>query len=332
MEPILVVGAGSWGTALAILMARNHQPTYLWGRDPVHIATLRQDRQNRRYLPNVEFPEELQPVNNLSEALHLARDMLIAVPCQGVRALAETLASLGLKGIRIAWACKGIEAGTHKLIHEVIAEVLGPRVSTAIISGPTFAREVAAGLPAAVTIASRDPTFASNLVSRLHGGTFRAYHSDDLIGVEVAGAVKNVLAIATGVSDGLQFGANTRAALITRGLAEMLRLGTAVGGRPETFMGLAGLGDLVLTCTDNQSRNRRLGLVLSQGQGLDEAIAAIGPVVEGARAAFEVDFLAHQHHIAMPITEQVVRLLKGECRPQEAVQALLAREPKPEFC
>jgi glycerol-3-phosphate dehydrogenase (NAD(P)+) len=312
-------------------MARNRQTTYLWGRDAAHVAALRQDRRNRRYLAEAEFPQLLQPLDDLAEALGAARDVLIAVPCGGVRALVERLAGFAAEGLRIAWACKGIEAGTHLLIHEVIEEVLGPRIPTAVVSGPTFAGEAAAGLPAAVTVASRDPAFAEDLVARLHGGAFRAYRSDDLIGVEVAGAVKNVLAIATGVSDGLKFGANTRAALITRGLAEMMRLGTALGGHRETFMGLAGLGDLVLTCTDDQSRNRRVGLALARGQSLEEAVAAVGPVVEGVRTAFEVDFLARQNQVAMPITEQVVRLLKGECRPQEAVQTLLSREPKPEF-
>ncbi len=332
LPPILVAGAGSWGTALAILLSRNHQPTYLWGHWPEHITSLKRERQNRRYLPGVRFPEDLGLLDDLGEALKHTSDILIVVPCRALRGVIEQLARTpGAKPLRIAWACKGLESGTHKLIHEVIEEVLGGGHPLAAISGPNFAREVVMGLPAAVTVASPDTNFAQDLAARLHGGAFRAYTSDDLIGVEVGGAIKNVLAIAAGVADGLEFGANTRAALITRGLAEMIRLGVALGGRQETFMGLAGLGDLVLTCTDDQSRNRRLGLMLARGQTVEQAISSIGQVVEGLSTAYEVDSLARQHGVEMPITEQVVRLLKGECRPREAVQALLAREPKREL-
>lgn len=332
LPPILVAGAGSWGTALAILLARNGQPTYLWGRNPAHIADLKCDHQNRCYLPGVVFPQNLWPVSDLDQALQSTHDLILAVPCAGLReVLALLTQTSSARQWRIAWACKGFEPGTHKLIHEVIEEMLGRRQPMAAISGPNFAHEVAAGLPAAVTVASPDAEFARDLVTRLHRGAFRAYTSDDIIGVEVGGAVKNVLAIAAGVADGLEFGANTRAALITRGLVEMIRIGTALNGRRETFMGLAGLGDLVLTCTDDRSRNRRLGLALAKGQTVERAIASIGQVVEGIRTAYEVDFLACKQGIEMPITEQVARLLKGECQPREAVQALLAREPKQEL-
>jgi glycerol-3-phosphate dehydrogenase (NAD(P)+) len=315
---------------LAVLLARHGRPTRLWGHDEAHLAALARERCNRRHLPDAPFPDALELVPDLGEALAGVEDLVLAVPFKGLRPLAERLAALRRGGLRCALACKGIEAGTHKLGHEVLAEVLGDEITTAVISGPSFAREVVAGLPTAVTVASRDPGYAADLVARLHQGAFRAYTSTDVVGVELGGALKNVLAIAAGVSDGLRFGANARAALISRGLAEMLRLGLALGGRPETFMGLAGLGDLVLTCTDDQSRNRRLGLMLGQGVPLPEALAAIGQVVEGAYTAREVGALARRHRIDMPISEQVVRLIEGRCGPAEAVQTLLAREPRQE--
>jgi glycerol-3-phosphate dehydrogenase (NAD(P)+) len=328
-RPILIAGAGSWGTALAILMARNGQTAYLWGHRSEHVARLQRERQNKRYLAGVEFPEYIYPIDDLRSELSQVDDMIIAVPVKGLRSVLEVLGCNPVH--RICWACKGVEAGTRSLVHEVVAEVCGPGIPMAVISGPTFAREVAIGRPAAVTIAANDAGFAEDLVARLHSGAFRAYTTDDIVGVEVAGSVKNVLAIAAGVSDGLGFGANTRAALITRGLVEMTRFGVALGGRRETFTGLAGLGDLVLTCTDNQSRNRRLGLALAEGRSLEEAVTAIGQVVEGVRTAREIDSLAREHGIEMPITEQVSRLVNGECVPHEAVQALLAREPKQEI-
>ena len=328
--PVLVLGAGSWGTGLAVLLARHGRPTRLWGHDSAHLAALERDRCNRRHLPEVSFPDTLTLAPELTSALCEVHDIVLAMPFKGLRSLAQRLAALRPRALRVALACKGIEAGTHKLGHEVLAETLGDGVPTAVISGPSFAREVVAGLPTAVTVASSDAGFATDLVSRLHQGTFRAYTSADVIGVELGGAVKNVLAIAAGVSDGLDFGANARAALISRGLAEMLRLGLALGGLRETFMGLAGLGDLVLSCTDDQSRNRRLGLMLGRGTPLPEALMAIGQVVEGVYTAREVQALAAVHRIDMPISEQVVRLLDGASGPSEAVQTLLAREPRHE--
>ncbi|MGH8586118.1 MAG: NAD(P)H-dependent glycerol-3-phosphate dehydrogenase [Gammaproteobacteria bacterium] len=328
--PVLVLGAGSWGTGLAVLLARHGRPTRLWGHDSAHLAALERDRCNRRHLPEAPFPDTLTLAPELSTALCEVHDIVLAMPFKGLRSLAQILATLRPRALRVALACKGIEAGTHKLGHEVLAETLGDDVPTAIISGPSFAREVVAGLPTAVTVASSDAGFATDLVSRLHQGTFRAYTSTDVIGVELGGAVKNVLAIAAGVSDGLGFGANARAALISRGLAEMLRLGLALGGLRETFMGLAGLGDLVLTCTDDRSRNRRLGLMLGQGTPLPDALMTIGQVVEGVYTAREAQALAALHHIDMPISEQVVQLLDGTSGPSEAVQTLLAREPRQE--
>ena len=328
--PVLVLGAGSWGTGLAVLLARHGRPTRLWGHDSAHLAALERDRCNRRHLPEAPFPDTLTLAPALTSALCEVHDIVLAMPFQGLRSLAQRLAALQPRALRVALACKGIEAGTHKLGHEVLAETLGDGVPTAVISGPSFAREVVAGLPTAVTVASSDAGFATDLVSRLHQGTFRAYTSTDVIGVELGGAVKNVLAIAAGVSDGLGFGANARAALISRGLAEMLRLGLAMGGLRETFMGLAGLGDLVLSCCDDQSRNRRLGLMLGRGTPLPEALMAIGQVVEGVYTAREVQALAAVHRIDMPISEQVVRLLDGISGASEAVETLLAREPRHE--
>lgn len=330
-EPVLVVGAGSWGTALAIALARNEQPTFLWGRDPEHIRELINDRKNRRYLPNAAFPLSLTAVTDLNPVLEKIRDIVIGLPCKALRPFLEQVARLSSHNDkRFVLACKGIEPGTHKLMHEIIEEMLGKNIPIAVLSGPSFAGEVGSDLPTAVTIASSNAAFLHDLITRFHSKSFRAYASNDVIGVEIGGAVKNVMAIAAGIADGLGFGANTRAALITRGLAEMTRLGVAMGGQPETFMGLAGFGDLVLTCTDNQSRNRRFGLLLAEGKSVDEAVETIGQVVEGARTASEVTALARKYQIEMPITDQVTRLLKGKCTPRQAVEALLSREPKQE--
>lgn len=329
-ETILLAGAGSWGTALAILLARNGHPTCLWGHDPGHVQRLAAERRNERYLPGVEFPPALRLDDDLEAAIAQSRDVIVAVPCSGLRQVLEQIAVFARPHLRLSWACKGIETGTRLLPHQIVAQYFGDACPTAVISGPTFAGEVAAGVPSAVVVASTDGEFALALAERLHGGTFRAYLGEDVIGVEVGGAVKNVLAIAAGISDGLGFGANSRAALITRGLSEIMRLGVEMGGQRETFMGLTGLGDLVLTCTQDQSRNRRLGLGIAAGQTLAAATAAIGQAVEGVRTAAAVEQLAVQHGIEMPISIQVARLLRDECAPHEAVQALLARDLKPE--
>lgn len=328
--PLAVLGAGSWGTALAILLARNGRPVTLWGRDAVHLAVLARQRSNERYLPGIPFPELLSPVADMTVAVREAGDILLAVPSHAFRATVAMLRPYGAPGLmRVAWATKGLEPGSQKLLHEVVAEELGA-VPTAVISGPTFAREVALGLPTAVTVASKDGALARAWAHYLHSPTFRAYTSEDVVGVEVGGATKNVLAIAAGIVDGLGFGANARAALIARGLAELIRLGEALGARRETLMGLAGLGDLVLTCTDDQSRNRRLGLALGRGQELQSAVNAIGQVVEGVQTAQEIHRLAQRLGVEMPIAEQVFRVLYEGRSPREAVQALLDREQKPE--
>lgn len=324
-----MLGAGSWGTALAVLLARNNAPAVLWGHNAQHLAELAKARRNERLLPGVAFPGSLQVSADLAHALSAADDCLVAVPSHAFRETLTRLAPHLKPHMRVAWATKGLEPESGKLLHEVAQELLGAR-ATAVISGPTFAREVAAGSPTALTVASATPQFAADLAARLHNDTLRAYTSDDVIGVELGGAIKNVLAIAAGIADGLGYGANTRAALITRGLAEMMRLGVALGGKRETFMGLAGLGDLVLTCTDDQSRNRRLGLALARGTALADALRDIGQIVEGVPTAREVMRLAKAHSIEMPISEQVYCVLHEGKSPRNAVQSLLQREQKAE--
>lgn len=327
---IAVLGAGSWGTALAIQLARNGVTTLLWGRDGAAMAQMAVERCNSRYLPESPFPERLTPAVDLTATLKLCDHVLLAVPSHALRDTLRTIAPHLKPGCLLGWATKGLEPGSRKMLHQVIAEELGEAQPCAVISGPTFAAEVANGLPTAVTIAATDRAAADLYANCLHSGAFRAYTCSDVTGVEIGGACKNVLAIAAGIADGLGFGANTRAALITRGLAEMMRLGVALGGQAETFMGLAGLGDLVLTCTDDQSRNRRIGLALGRGEKLEQAIAAIGQAVEGVKSAPEVYRLARELGVEMPISEQVYRVLCEGLAPQQAVEALLGRGQKPE--
>lgn len=329
-KPIAVLGAGSWGTAIAISLTRDGRPALLWGRDTSHMSLLDSERCNTRYLPDISFPDALQVSSDLETTVADAGDIIVVVPSHAFRSMLESIAPLLKAGQRIAWATKGFESGSGKLLHEVTRDVFGSNRPVAVISGPTFAKEVAKGLPTAVTVASSDNAFAHFLADRLHTSTFRVYTSDDVVGVEVGGAVKNVLAIAAGIADGLNFGANARTALITRGLAEIMRLGDALDGHRETFMGLAGLGDLVLTCTDNQSRNRRLGLGLGKGESLENALAVIDQVVEGVQTAREVNELAISHAVDMPISQEVYRILYEGEKPRDAVQALLSREQKSE--
>jgi glycerol-3-phosphate dehydrogenase (NAD(P)+) len=328
--PIAVLGAGSWGTALAIQAARMGRPALLWGRDAAQLATLTRERRNARYLPRAAFPDTLQIQPDLHAVLRDCPDLIIAAPSHALREVLEQIAAGLPPHARVAWATKGFELTTGLLPHQVARAVLGERVPTAVISGPTFATEVGAGLPTAMTIAADDAQFAADLARRLSGQNFRAYTSDDMVGVEVGGAVKNVLAIGAGISDGLGFGANTRIALITRGLVEMTRLGVALGARKDTFMGLAGLGDLVLTCTDDQSRNRRFGLALARGEQASTAQAAIGQVVEGVLAARAVRTVASRLQVETPICEQVYRVLYEQIAPQDAVRELMSRSLKAE--
>lgn len=325
-----ILGAGSWGTALAILAAKNGCPALLWGHQPEHISMLAADRQNKRYLAGIPFPENLSVTSSLEEIAAFSDIILVAVPSHAFKDTLSKFRVFVAGQIKIAWATKGFYPGNGALLHELVAKLYSPTTSVAILSGPTFAKEVAQGLPTAVTLASPDPSLLVQLTNIFHSERFRIYTSSDMIGVEVGGAVKNVLAIAAGIADGLGFGANTRAALITRGLTEMIRMGVKLGGHEETFMGLAGLGDLVLTCTDNQSRNRRLGLALGQGKGIDSATLEIGQEIEGILAAKETYLLAKKHGIDMPITEQTYKVLYEGLDPLAAVHNLLSRELKPE--
>jgi len=327
---ITVLGAGSWGTALAIRLATNHNTPCLWGHEADFMEMLSRERQNPQFLPGFQFPENLSIEASLTHAVQANRDLLIVVPSHAFREVLTGLAPLLNEKSRIAWATKGLEHVSGKFMSDVFEDVLGSRYPAAVVSGPTFAREVAADLPTALTVASNNPVFANDMASRLHGGTMRAYTSDDMLGVQLGGTMKNVLAIGTGIADGMQFGANSRAALITRGLAEIIRLGDAMGARRETLMGLSGVGDLILTCTDDQSRNRRLGLALGTGTSIEVALKEIGQVVEGYNTAREVVQLAKQYRVELPISEQVYRVLHEGLAPAEAVHNLLAREIRSE--
>ena len=324
-----VIGAGSWGTALAVHLARAGHPTRLWGRDPAQLDAMQRARVNERYLPTVAFPPALVVSADLPAALEGVSDALIAVPSHSFRATLERVAAHLAADTPVAWATKGFEITSGLLPHQVAAEVLGARAG-AVLSGPTFAAEVGAGLPTAMTVASRDATFAQVLAVRLTGPKFRAYTQTDIMGVEVGGAVKNVIAIGSGIADGMGFGANTRVALITRGLTEMMRLGVKLGAARETFMGLAGLGDLVLTCTDDQSRNRRLGLALGRGTSMLDAQSGIQQVVEGVLAARAVRSVAARLDVEMPICTEIFRVMHEGKPVREAVQALMGREMRSE--
>ncbi len=302
----------------------------LWGHASEQIEAIRRDGENRRFLPGFPIPSAMTATASLEEALDGASDCLIVVPSHAFEQVVARVAERLPSALGIAWATKGLDAQSGQLLHAIAQQSTGER-PLAVVSGPSFALEVARGLPTAVSVASNDADFASRIAGLLHGGRFRAYTSTDMIGVEVCGAAKNVLAIATGIADGLGFGANTRAALITRGLAELIRVGTALGGRAETFTGLAGLGDLVLTCTDNQSRNRRMGLALAGGRSVAEAKTEIGQEVEGVVTALAVHRLSERLGIEMPISAQVYRVLYEDISPAEATRALLEREPKAEF-
>ena len=330
MASIAVLGAGSWGTALAIVLSRNCHGVRLWGHDPGHMDVLAREHRNARYLPDIPLPDNIRIESKLDLATRDCDQVLIAVPSQAFRPLLIQLEPCISDGVGIAWATKGLELETGLPLHRVVADVLGPDLPAAILSGPTFAGEVAAGQPTALTVASKTIEFAMTWVGLLHNACFRAYSSTDITGVELGGAIKNVLAIAAGVADGLGYGANARAALITRGLAEMMRLGTRLGGRADTLMGLSGVGDLILTCTDNQSRNRRFGVGLGKGRDPATVRTAIGQEIEGIPTARIVHQLARTNGIDMPITEQVYRILYEALPPAEAVNNLLLREPKAE--
>ena len=328
-NPVIVIGAGSWGSALAMVLARNGHPVFLWDCETALIQKLQQEQSNEQYLPGIKLLPLIHPVTDLQKALKECSDIIIAVPCNGLISVLNLLQDSN-GPLNICLACKGMVSAEEPLNHETVSRVLHGNVKIAALSGPSFAMEVAKGLPTAVTIASEQIATAGYFSGLFHNGMFRIYTSEDIIGVQLGGALKNVMAIAAGIADGLGFGANSRSALITRGLAEITRLGVELGGKPETFMGLAGLGDLVLTCTDNQSRNRRLGLALAEGKSVDDIHREIGQAIEGARTAVAVHDLAVEHGIEMPISEQIYLVLNGDQTPGNAVQELLAREPKAE--
>lgn len=325
---ISVLGAGAWGSALALRLAV-HTPVTLWTRSAEHAQAIARERENRRYLPGFAMPSGLAVSADLNFAAEHAELLICAVPSNAFRSLALALRATG-STIPLVWLCKGMETGSQKLPHAVLAEAWPEHPPAAVLSGPSFAQEVAAGLPAALTIASPDTEFARRMARELHDPKLRLYASQDIIGVELGGAVKNVIAIAAGISDGLGFGSNARAALITRGLAELTRLGLKLGGRSETFMGLSGMGDLILTCTGDLSRNRQLGLRLAAGASLPDALQQLGHVAEGATTALEMAKLAREAGIDMPITDAVAQILTQQTPPREAVAALLARDLKDE--
>ncbi|MCV2884401.1 NAD(P)H-dependent glycerol-3-phosphate dehydrogenase [Aestuariibacter sp. AA17] len=325
-QSVTVLGAGSYGTALAFCLARNGIETFLWGRDSSQMQEMATQRCNTRYLPDFTFPDALHIEPNLKAAVAHSDDILVVTPSHAFEEMLEQVKPLLTKNHRVLWATKGLQPKTGRLLQDVARDILGEDIPLAVLSGPTFAKEMAAGLPTAISLSSTNDQLADEFASKLHcAKTFRVYRNNDFIGVQLGGAVKNVIAIGAGLADGLGFGANARTALITRGLAELTRLGMKLGAKPETFMGMAGLGDLVLTCTDNQSRNRRFGLALGKGMQVKEAMDSIGQVVEGYRNTDEVHALAKQQNVEMPICEQIYAVLYEGKAPKEAALTLLGR-------
>ena len=324
---IAVLGAGSWGTAVAMHLANAGHQVLLWGRDATHVQDMQATRYNQRYLPNIAFPENLNASSDLSACVKQSNHIIIAVPSH---AFDDILLQLDKPKNGLCWITKGLDPSTNQFLSQRVFDKWGEEYPIAILSGPSFAREVALGLPTAVVLAGNNPKYQQAIKNKLHHGMLRVYESQDICGVQWCGAVKNIIAIACGISDGMNYGANAKAALITRGLAEMSRIGVALGGCPETFMGLAGVGDLVLTCTDDQSRNRRYGLYLGQGLSACEAEEKIGQVVEGKHNSSQVCTLAKERNIDMPICQQVHDLLQGNITPKEAVISLMTRPAKEE--
>lgn len=325
---ITLIGAGAWGTALAIAFAGKHEVT-LWSREEDVAVDLQNTRENHRFFPGYQLPASVEVLTDFAAAVAHAELLVVATPIAGLRPTAEQLKRLG-SSCPLIWVCKGFEAGTGKLPHQVVADVLGPQAVCGALSGPSFAEEVAAGQPTAIALAANDPVFAREAARQLHSSRLRIYANDDLVGVEVGGAVKNVLAIATGVCDGLGLGLNSRAALMTRGLAEIARLGLALGAQRETFMGLAGMGDLILTCTGDLSRNRRVGLALAENKSLPQILEELGHVAEGVYTAREVAKLALALAVDMPICSAVAAVLDGRTSAAKALEQLMARDPREE--
>ncbi|MFC0446024.1 NAD(P)H-dependent glycerol-3-phosphate dehydrogenase [Pseudidiomarina halophila] len=323
---VTVLGAGSYGTALALCFARKGTPVCLWGRDAQQTSKMAEQRENKRYLPGIPLPDALTVTSDLAEAVTDARNIVVVVPSGGFAQVLRDIKPLIRSDARVAWATKGLEPDSGRLLFEVAEEILGSEHALAVLSGPTFAMEMAKGLPTAISMSSTDPEFVHELSELLHcDRSFRVYTNDDFIGVQLGGVVKNVIAIGAGMADGIGFGANARTALITRGLAELTRLGLKLGAKPETFTGMAGLGDLILTCTDNQSRNRRFGLALGEGKTVEQAMRDIGQAIEGYRNTKEVVLLARRNGVEMPICEQIYDVLYGDTTPQQAAINLLSR-------
>lgn len=326
-KTIALLGAGSWGTAVAVHLSKIGHRVLLWTHNPQHAAKMAETKSNPRYLPDINFPKALIPSNDLEQCMDKADYVIIAVPSH---AFAGLIASIKKPLQGLTWITKGIDPGSNQLLSQLVAQRFGASFPLAVISGPSFAKEVARFLPTALTLAGNNLEYQKQIQQLMHHSNIRVYFSDDLIGVQVCGAVKNVLAIGCGISDGLGYGANAKAALITRGLAEMSRLGLSLGAHADTFLGLAGVGDLVLTCTDDQSRNRRFGLLLGQNISIAEAEKQIGQVVEGKSNAAQVCTLAKQNQIEMPICEQINALLQGKISAKQAVYNLMSRPPREE--
>jgi glycerol-3-phosphate dehydrogenase (NAD(P)+) len=329
--PIAVLGAGAWGTALSLLLVRNGNSVRLWTFDPDQAEIMRKQRENPEFLPGFNLPDAMQIESDVETVLAGVQDVLIAVPSQAFTSVLRRIKACRENDWRILWGTKGLDAGTGRLLHEMVIEVFGATTPAAVISGPSFAHELAAGLPTAVSLSGNQANFLHDLMHRLHGDNLRVYENPDFIGVQLCGVVKNVLAIAVGIADGLQLGANARSALITRGIAEMNRLNTAIGGQSSTLLSLAGIGDLVLTCTDNQSRNRRFGLAVGRGEAPQQAALGIGKVIEGLSNTEHLRNLAHRLMIDMPITEEIHKILYHGHSPKEVVSSLLSRSPRIEF-
>lgn len=330
VKSFAVLGAGSYGTALAVVLAGNGHQVKLWARDSAQVSEMQTSRSNARYLPEIPFPETLQVSSNIADVMNGCSVVLIAVPSHAFRSAITTIKPYLSQETPIIWASKGLDPDTGDLLGNVLTQELGNTQPHAILSGPSFAKEMARGMPTAISLASCQRELAEELALDFHNDRFRVYTSTDVIGLQIGGAVKNVVAIGAGIADGLGFGSNARTALITRGLAEMKRLGVALGGKPETFNGMAGMGDLVLTCTDDQSRNRRFGLALGQGNDRDDAEKAIGQVVEGVRNAHEIHMLSERVGVEMPICEAIYKIIYEDADPKAAAHELLTRDLKAE--
>ncbi len=326
---IAILGSGAWGTALAISLAARHE-VVLWARDEAQVAAMRDTRRNQRYLPDIGLPDTLELTSDLKQAMHGAELIIVAVPVSGLRGTLQQIAALP-QAVGVVWLCKGFETGTSLLPHQIVNETLPAAFPRGALTGPSFAQEVARGLPTALTLASTDGEFAQRMAKALHHSRLRIYSSTDVVGAEIGGAIKNVLAIAAGICDGMQMGLNARAALLTRGLAEMTRLGLQMGGRAETLGGLSGAGDLILTCTGDLSRNRQVGMLLAQRHSLSTILVELGHVAEGVYTAREVQRIAQQYQVELPICQAVYRVLYENLPANQAVETLLSRQPGEEF-